>query len=144
MSKKDLALDRYRGGFNCAQSVLAAYAEELDLNNETALKIACGLGAGMGRMGDVCGAVTGAFLVLGMRYGMTDEEKQDDKEQTYNFVRILAERFSEKNGSIVCRELLGCDISTPSGFEEAVEKNLMETVCEGLLEDTVAILEDIL
>lgn len=144
MNKKDMALGRYRGDFNCAQSVLSAYAEDFDLKDETTLKIATGLGAGMGRMGDVCGAVTGAILVLGMKYGMTDAERQEDKEQTYNFVRKFAEKFSENNGSIVCRELLGCDISTPSGFEEAVEKNLMETVCEGLIEDAVAMLEKLL
>ena len=144
METREKAVKCYRDDFNCAQSVISVFVGQLGLDRETALKTACGLGAGMGRMAETCGAVTGAFLVLGLRYGMTDPSRQEDKERTYELVRFFSERFRERNDSIICRDLLGCDISTPDGFEEARERNLMETVCERVVADAVEILEDLL
>lgn len=144
MERREKAVKCYRDDFNCAQAVISVFAGQLGLDRETALKTACGLGAGMGRMAETCGAVTGAFLVLGLRYGMTDPSRQEDKERTYELVRFFSERFKERNGSILCRDLLGCDISTTDGFEEARERNLMETVCERVVADAVEILEDLL
>ncbi len=144
MSRKDAVLECYRSDYNCAQSILSGFAGELGLDREYALKISCGLGAGMGRMAGVCGAVSGSFLILGMVYGMTDPLRQEDKELNYRMVRDFAERFKRKNSSITCSELMGCDVSTESGFEQAKAQNLTETVCEKLLEDAVVILEEMI
>ncbi len=93
----------FRDGFNCAQSVFLAYAEDFGLDRETAAKISCGLGGGVGRMREVCGAVTGASLVLGLRHG-------EDKAVVYPHVQEFCRRFKEEVGSIVCHELLATTI----------------------------------
>ncbi len=98
-SKSTLAEQLFRDGFNCAQSVFCAYAEDFGLDRATAAKISCGLGGGVGRMREVCGAVTGASLVLGLRHG-------EDKTVVYPHVQEFCRRFKEEVGSIVCRELL--------------------------------------
>ncbi len=97
--REALAERFFREGKNCAQSVFCAYAGDFDLESETAAKIACGLGGGVGRMREVCGAVTGASLVLGLRHG-------EDKAVVYPHVQEFCRRFKEEAGSIVCRELL--------------------------------------
>jgi len=82
-TKADTATEKFLSGYNCAQSVLYAFREEGDLSEETALKIACGLGAGMARKQEVCGAVTGGILVLGMRYGRGSKDDRSTQERTY-------------------------------------------------------------
>ncbi len=144
MKRRGKAILCYRSEFNCAQAVLSVFAEEFGVDTETAMRIACGMGAGMGRMAGTCGAVTGAFMVLGLRYGMTDPSRQEDKERTYELVRQFNQRFLARNGSALCRDLLGCDVSTPEGFEQAKSGNLMEEVCERVVGDAVEIVEEML
>ncbi len=106
--REALAEELFRQGFNCSQSVFCAYAEDFGLTRDLAAKISCGLGGGVGRMREVCGAVTGASLVLGLRYG-------DDKAVVYPHVQEFCRRFKEETGSIVCHELLA------GGAPQAVE-----------------------
>ena len=144
MGRKEEACALHGRGANCAQSVLCAFADDVGLRRQVAMRIASGFGGGMGRMGGTCGAVTGAFMALGLRHGMTEPEQKDLKEKNYAMTREFAARFTAKNGSIVCRELLGCDIGTPEGMAEAKEKDLFATRCMKLVGDAVEITEGML
>lgn len=112
MKREEKAETLFRGGMNCAQAVFCAFADELGMDETTAAKTSCGLGGGVGRLREVCGAVTGAALVLGMRHG-------PDKTAVYPHVQKLAERFRTACGSIVCRDLLAGTGATSGGSPEA-------------------------
>ncbi|MCK5380619.1 MAG: C_GCAxxG_C_C family protein [Candidatus Latescibacteria bacterium] len=144
MNKVDCAVSCFKEGFSCSQAVFSTYGPQLGLDRERALKIAGTFGGGMGRMGETCGAVTGAFMVLGLKYGNARVEDNPSKEKAYSLVREFADRFQSRNGTIVCRELLGCDTSTPEGRELAREKNLFATICPKLVQDAAEIIEQIL
>ncbi len=144
MNQVERAVARFDEGFNCCQSVFSVYAEELGLDRETALKIATGFGGGMGRMAGTCGVVTGAFMIIGLKYGATDAEDKETKEKTYERVREFAKRFTDRNGALLCKELLDCDISTPEGHERAREQNLFSTRCSQFVKDAAEILNEML
>ena len=100
----------FESGYNCCQAVLCAYADELGIDQNTALKIASSFGGGMGRMREVCGAVSGMFMVSGLRDGYTNidgENSHEEKMAHYERIQELARKFINENGSIICRELLG-------------------------------------
>ena len=143
MNRIETALFRFAVGFNCSQSVLSAYAEHFGFDEETAMKISSGFGGGMGRMADTCGAVTGAFMVLGLRYGQASSDREA-KEAIYARIREFARRFQARNGSVVCRELLGCDISAPEGLQRAKDEKLLTTICPKFVRDACEILEEML
>ena len=109
---------------------------------DTALKIACGLGAGMGRKEEVCGAVTGGILVLGMRHGRGSKDDRSAMQLTYAKTRELMERFSEKHGTFICRKLLnGCELTTEQGQRYFKENDLLNKVCKLCVQSVVEILE---
>lgn len=143
MDKLNDALLTFASGFNCSQSVLTAFSSELGLGTDQALRIACGFGGGMGRTAQTCGAVTGACMVIGLKHGQTQKDDKTAKEKTYAFVREFVDLFTKKHGSTLCRELLSCNVSTPEGYQKAVEENLFKTVCPGLVESAVEILQKI-
>ena len=95
-------------------------------------------------MAQTCGAVTGAYMVIGLKYGAVSGQDQESKQMTYRLVREFAERFKAKNGSLVCKDLLGCDISTSDGFEEMKRKGLHGTVCVKAVRDACEILDEML
>src|SRR5574341_1082804 len=115
----DIAVARFDEGFACSQSVFSAYAPLFGFDPELALRIAAPFGAGMGRLGEVCGAVSGAFMVLGLKAGNTLAQDQPSKQKSYDLAREFAERFRARHGSILCRELLGCAIDTSDGLKAA-------------------------
>ena len=143
MSKADEAAACFTKEFSCSQSVFSTFAEECGIDFETALKVAGGFGGGMGRMGEVCGALTGAFMVIGMKKSEGKAETGESKERTYEIVQDIAARFKSRNGAVLCRELLGCDISTHEGHEAAKAQNLFATRCSGYVRDAAEILEEI-
>ena len=143
MNRIETAVSRFADGFNCSQAVLSAYAGEFGLDDDTALKIASGFGGGMGRMADTCGAVTGAFMVLGLQYGQASSDREA-KEGIYARIREFADRFQARNGSLVCRDLLGCDISTPEGLQHAKDEKLLTTICPKFVRDASEILGEML
>lgn len=98
----------------------------------------------MGRMGETCGAVTGAFMAIGLKYGKARAEDDDARDKTYELVGEFVARFKDCHGSIVCRELLGCDLSNPEGLKIASEKELFDTLCPQFVRNATEILEDIL
>jgi C_GCAxxG_C_C family probable redox protein len=138
------AVKRHRGGFSCAQAILATYGPELGMDRETALKVAGGFGGGMGRMAGTCGAVTGAFMVIGLLYGMTKEDDQKQKEISYDYIRRFAEKFRQRNRTLECRELMGVDVSKPEGLAESKARNITRTVCPKFVRDAAEILEEML
>ena len=140
-TKPEQAVNNFKNGLNCSQAVLSVYAEELGLSREIAWKIAGGFGGGMGRMAQTCGAVTGAFMVLGLKYGDADIPDTKIKEKMYGLVREFAHQFENHNGSIVCSELLGCDISKPEGVVTAKENGLFTSVCPKMVREAVEIFE---
>ncbi len=108
MSEKgELAKALFEQGYNCAQSVVGAFAQELGMDTQTAARLVCGLGGGVGRQREICGAVSGMAIVAGYLYGYGDPDTGEKKKRTYEMVQLLSARFREKNGSIICRELLG-------------------------------------
>ncbi|MCX6000010.1 MAG: C-GCAxxG-C-C family protein, partial [Chloroflexi bacterium] len=115
MGNVERAVSCFKEGFNCSQAVLSAYGPKLGLDAEKALRVSGAFGAGMGRMAETCGAVTGAFMVIGLKYGKTRADDNQTREKAYRLVREFTDQFKSRHRSIVCRELLGCDISTPEG-----------------------------
>jgi C_GCAxxG_C_C family probable redox protein len=140
----DRAVRVLKEGYNCAQSVFSTFAPGLGLEERTAAKIASAFGGGMARRGGACGAVTGALMALGLEGGSSRPQELEIKEALYEVAREFVRRFEERNGTIVCRDLLGCDISTHEGYERAKTQGLFDTVCTKLVRDSVEILEDML
>ena len=134
------ANDLFSQGFNCSQAVFASFASEFSLSSEVALKLAAPFGAGMGRMCEVCGAVSGALMVIGMRSGFSLPRDEEAKRTTYSLVQNFAERFKERNGSIVCHELLGLRIDTPEGLDEMRKLGLSQTKCANFVRDAIELL----
>lgn len=144
MCKPDHAVDCFNNGFNCAQAVISTYCERLGLDKTTALRIAGGFGGGMGYIGETCGAVTGAFMLIGLKYGKIHSEDNEAKEKTYALIKEFTKRFKDINGSVRCTELLGYDMSTAEGLKAAREANPWSTVCAKLVRDASQIVEGLL
>ena len=107
MTYKEKAEALFKQGYNCSQAVLLTFSDQLGLDKETALKLSSSFGGGMGRLREVCGAVSSMFMVAGLKNGYTDPCDQTAKKEHYALIQRLAEEFKKENGSIVCRELLG-------------------------------------
>ena len=123
----------FNGGCNCAQSVFCTYCEDFGLDKETAQKLSCGFGAGMGRMGNTCGAVSVAYMLIGLKYGAA-------KEKAYAMVCELAKRFEARCGSTVCRELLGVSFGDDS--EKVTQR--VKDVCHVAVRIAAELVEDLL
>ena len=137
------AVELFAAGFNCSQAILAAYAKQLALDEATALKLATGFGAGMGRMSDTCGAVTGAFMVLGLKHGRGTRSDVAARDKTYELVNEFAKRFKARHGSITCKRLLGYDLNKPEEFALAKQEGLFTTRCPCFVKDAALILEEL-
>jgi C_GCAxxG_C_C family probable redox protein len=143
MSRSENAVKKFTEGYNCAQSVLFSYSDKLGITGDHALKAACGFGGGMGRKQEVCGAVTGGILALGLMYGRGENEDKQKLELTYAKVRELINRFNAKYGTVNCRELLdGCDLSTTEGHQRFISEKLRARCCD-YVGDVVRILDEI-
>lgn len=140
-SKVSRAVACFNDGFNCAQSVLSAYCEEFGLNKKNALQTACGFGAGMGRRQETCGAVSGAYMVIGLKYGQCSKDDMQAKEKTYRAVREFAKRFEERNQTTSCRALLGVDLING---DKQTAAGRVKAVCPKAIRDAAEILEEIL
>jgi C_GCAxxG_C_C family probable redox protein len=138
------AAELFAEGFNCAQSVLASHAKQFDLQPETALKVSAAFGAGMGRQGEVCGAVTGALMALGLSSGSVSANDKDAKERTYSLTHRYLNEFAQRNGSILCRELLGYRIDDAEELERARQLGLFTSICPRLVDDASELLDEML
>lgn len=140
-SKVSDAVDLFCSGCACSQAVLSVYGPPLGLDKACAMRIATGFSGGM-RLGETCGAVTGAFMVLGLRHALPSGDRPESRAPVYTRVADFADRFKKRNGSLLCRELLGCDISTPEGMKQAQRRNLFKTTCVKMVRDASEILEE--
>lgn len=130
-------------GFDCSQVVLRSFAEELGLDEEMALKISSAFGGGMWQ-GRTCGAVAGALMVIGLKYGHCKAGDADAKNKMLAVKAEFEKRFSALYSSCVCKDILGYDLSTPDGMAKIQEQNLLATKCPKLVSDAIAILEEVL
>ena len=142
--KIEKALITFRSGYNCAQSVLIAYSEQLKFDNGLALSISTGFGGGMGRLQETCGAVTGAFMVLGVHNCRKYADNGDRKNKTYAMVQDFDRKFKALHKTTSCKELLGCDLKTPDGHKIFNENKLVETVCEKCITNSINILDELM
>ena len=137
------AVDYYSHNFNCSQGVFTVYAVEHGIDEKLALKLATNFGGGA-RKGEMCGAVSGALMVLGLLYGHSESDDLDTKAKSYAMSEDYMSRFIQKNSSVVCRELLGYDLSKPEEKAIIMEKNLFRTFCPEVIRSAVEILDELL
>lgn len=131
-------------GFTCSSAVFSAFSGDLGLDPDMAKKIACGYGAGVSKTGNMCGAVSGAILVIGLKYGKAVQGDDTATEKTRGLVREFIREFSARHGSVNCTELLGYNLSDPEQYEKARASRLFLTKCPELVRDSAAILERLL
>ncbi len=144
MNKVECSEKCFLRGFNCAQAVFSTYSSELGLDTELALRIAGGFGGGMGLIGETCGAVTGAIMLIGLKHGKVVAEDDAAKEKTYALVQEYKRRFMDLHGSVRCTELLGFDISKKDEMLQARESGLFKSLCPRLVKDSALIVEELL
>jgi len=143
-TREKFAAEQFESGFNCGQSVLTAFSEDLELDKDLAQRITSGFGSGMGRLQQTCGAVTGAFMVLGLHCsregsGCSDEDK------LYALIQRFNEKFKQLNhGTTQCRELLNCDLNTDEGQNIFYDSDLGNKVCQVCINSSVTILRHLL
>ena len=142
-NKRDMAIEYFLQKMHCSQAVLAAFSEECGISEEQAFKLGSCFGSGM-RKGEVCGACTGALMVLGLLYGQSHIGDQDERQRSNRINDLLMERFKKANGSYICNDLLGYDVSTPEGVQRAREDGLFTDFCPKMVASAVDILEEII
>jgi len=145
MEKSEKALAYFRNKFNCSQSVFTVFSPEYGYSEDDALKVSCAFGGGMGRQQLTCGAVTGAMMAIGMKYGKGINDSEEKKQLTYLKTREFFEEFIKIHGSTNCRELLdGLNMSDPEDHKKIMERNLFDIKCEEYVASAVKITERIL
>lgn len=143
MNHEEKAVAYFGNNFNCSQAVFATFAEELGMDIETALKIGTPFGSGA-RRGEICGAVSGALMVLGLKYGHCHSENGEEKAKAYRVADDFLNRFKEAKGTVVCRELLNYDLTKEEDMKEIMDRNLFRTVCPEMVRCATAIVEEML
>jgi C_GCAxxG_C_C family probable redox protein len=145
MSKVDDAYNRMvEHRMNCAQTVLSTYSEIFGLDRNVALMLAQGFGRGMGRGENNCGAVSGAYMVIGLAHRISPDNPRLNLEKIYEMTQVFNRKFTELHSSLICCELIGYDLSTPEGLTEARRNSVFSTVCPGFVRDSAKILESLL
>jgi C_GCAxxG_C_C family probable redox protein len=144
MEKKvNTAIDAFYNGKNCAQSVLKAYVDELRMDEQQALNLALGFGGGMGKMQKDCGAVTGAYMVIGIRNALFMEDENERKEKTPLMIQAFRKQFCQRHQSDQCVHLLGCDIRTEAGQKYFKDNQLKDKVCSKCIKSSIDILDEL-
>jgi C_GCAxxG_C_C family probable redox protein len=144
VKKSEKAAALFQEGFSCSQAVFATFSEDFGLDRDISLKLSQAFGGGMAHLGEACGAVTGAFMLIGLKYGRTRADDLEARDRTYAKMRQFADKFKALHCSIQCRCLLGLDIGTEEGMRLAREKNLFQTLCSNYVRNAVEIVEEIL
>lgn len=143
MDKADYAVECFLNGYSCSQAVFTVYCEDYGIDKKLGLKLSCPLGGGMGHTGQVCGAVSGALLVLGLKYGQDDVEDKHSKSWNYSIVKDFISRFKALNGSTNCSELIQYDLSDNTQLDSARQTDVFKTKCCKYVSDAVKLLEGI-
>jgi|WetSurMetagenome_2_1015567.scaffolds.fasta_scaffold214646_2 C_GCAxxG_C_C family probable redox protein len=136
------AVELFRSGHHCSQAIFAAFSEEYGISRDTALKIACPFGGGIGGFGRTCGALTGAIMVIGLRYGSSDPSDADAKTLSRMKTRKLIETFEKAHGSCNCNDLVGFDRSNMMGAELKARLPYFHSTCPKFLESVIVFLEE--
>ena len=137
----DLAVATFRNGINCTQAILAAWGSRHGLDRETGLRMGGAFGSGM-NMGETCGAVTGALMIIGLRHAKVSKAGFLSRDRTERETLDFLERFKARNGTVSCKELLGCDLGTPEGRAAAKRDRSFKTRCPQFVRDAAEILEE--
>ncbi len=140
----DQAVSKAEEGWLCSEAVLQALAEALNISSELIPKIATGFAAGMGRSGEVCGAVSGAILGLGLRYGRNTLEGPPPGTRPHWYATELAREMKERHGSVTCAGILGLDLQDPEDMKRYYERDHWNTTCRELIKETTALAWDLL
>ncbi len=142
--RSERAKELFLEGYNCAQAVVGAFAEKFDMDFSTLMKTVSSFGGGMGRLREVCGAVSGIFFVAGALYGYDDPKATDEKAEHYRLIQTLAAKFRERNGSIICRDLLDEGNQKMTHIpSERTETYYKKRPCKELVADAVLVLEEV-
>jgi len=145
MKRSEKALSYFNNSFNCAQSVITSFSPELGLSEDDCLKVSCAFGAGMGKQQHTCGAVSGALMVIGLKFGKALNDSESKKENTYEKTAEFLKAFESKNGSIHCKTLLqGLNMNIEDDLIKIHELGLFETSCEKYVKDAVEITETLI
>ncbi|MBR5513650.1 MAG: C_GCAxxG_C_C family protein [Ruminococcus sp.] len=143
MKKSDKAVQLFTMGYNCSQAVLTAFAEDFGLDEKLTLMLGTQFGGGA-RNAEICGAVSGALMVLGLKFGHYEAGNSVQKSRAYAIAVDYTNRFKELNRSIVCRDLLGYDLTKPEEKAVIAEKNLFGDICPKMIKSAVEILETVI
>lgn len=144
MKNAEIATENFKNGYNCAQSVFMTYAEKFGFDKKTALKMSSSFGGGMGRMREVCGAVSSMFMIAGLAKGYTENNNDEIKAKHYELIQNLAEKFKKHHQTIICRELLGLEEGENSSFvpTKRTEQYYEERPCEHFIATACDIIDE--
>ncbi len=138
------AVECFKSGFSCSQAVLSTFCERQGMDRDLALNVSCAFGGGIASTGNICGAVSGGLMAIGLKYGRHTIEDLPAKDKTYEISRQYMNEFKARHGSIICKEILGCDLNTPEGKAEFKNKDLFNVACIDCVRDSAMILEKLL
>ncbi len=144
MSKADDAVAFFQQGFSCSQTVLSVFAPDFGLDQDMARRISQGFGAGIAYTDDICGALSGAIMVIGLRYGRITAEDKTAKEKTYAVVGEFLKQFKQRNGSVECTRLLGYNLSDPQQVAEAKKNKVVMARCPAFVREAVELVEKLI
>jgi C_GCAxxG_C_C family probable redox protein len=144
MTKADEAVALFKQGFNCSQAVLAVFGPDYGLDQGTATRVAQGFGAGVARTDDICGAVSGAIMVIGLRYGGAWADDSAAREKTYTAVEEFIRDFTQRNNAVAYTALLGYNLSDPHQYAEAKELKVFPARCPGFVREAVELVEKVI
>lgn len=144
MKKVDNAVNTFKSGYSCSQSIISTYGPDLGLERELALRVGASFHGGIGMTGRTCGAVNGALIILGLKTAMVKLGDVESKEMNTKLTRNFINKFIEKFGSIECKDLLGCDIGSEEGLKKAKNNAMFQEKCPKFIEAAALILEELL
>ncbi|MBO4809376.1 MAG: C_GCAxxG_C_C family protein [Lachnospiraceae bacterium] len=143
MTRRELAMENFKKGYNCSQAIVLAFADILPVEKTALSKLASSFGGGMGRLREVCGSVSGMFMVVGLLYGYDGPETGQVKADHYARIQELAHKFEEEHGSIICREMLGLSVKHDTPTPEArTDEYYKKRPCAEIIGDAAELLEE--
>jgi len=143
-TKNETAVEIFNKGYNCAQAVLASLSSEHGLDPATAKKVAGAFGGGIASNGDICGAVSGALMLIGLKYGKYKDDDNTSKENTYKIANEYMDKFKKEHGSVKCKDLIGYDLSIKEELLKARESGIIKTKCPLFVKRSVELVEEVL
>jgi C_GCAxxG_C_C family probable redox protein len=144
-NRVEKATGLFKQTFNCSQSIFTAFRDEANVDEKTALKLSTVFGAGVACTGkSLCGAASGALMAISMKYGRDDVKDTEARQKTYELGAKFLDDFKKKNGSYICKELLGVDIGTREGMAKFKQEKMVETKCANIVKSTAEKLEELL